>query len=85
MAQVWAHISIVPLYIQVTCFNSISNFKKSGKYIQFGLKTGNHKLPNVPMDKVFAIELELIGSHGIQSHNYPEMLELINIFFMKNS
>ena len=30
------------------------------------------------MEKVIARELEIIGSHGMQAHRYPEMLELIN-------
>jgi alcohol dehydrogenase len=41
--------------------------------------TGNHQHPNVPMDKVLANELEILGSHGMQAHRYPEMLEMIRI------
>ena len=29
------------------------------------------------MDKVIAGELEIIGSHGMQAHAYPEMLSMI--------
>ena len=31
----------------------------------------------VPMDRVVALELELLGSHGMAAHAYPEMLGLI--------
>ena len=31
----------------------------------------------VPMDQVVALELELLGSHGMPAHAYPEMLGLI--------
>ena len=31
----------------------------------------------VPMDKVLANELEIIGSHGMQAHRYPEMMNMI--------
>ena len=72
-----AHVSIDALGSQVTCFNSIANLRKRGKHIQVGLMTGNHKHPNVPMDKVLANELEILGSHGMQAHRYPEMLEMI--------
>jgi alcohol dehydrogenase len=72
-----AHVSIDALGSQVTCFNSIANLRKRGKHIQVGLMTGNHQHPNVPMDKVLANELEILGSHGMQAHRYPEMLEMI--------
>ena len=36
-----------------------------------------HALAAVPMDLVIANELELVGSHGMAAHEYPEMLEAI--------
>jgi alcohol dehydrogenase len=29
------------------------------------------------MDRILADELEIIGSHGMQAHKYPEMLKMI--------
>lgn len=29
------------------------------------------------MDRVVALELELLGSHGMAAHAYPRMLELV--------
>jgi alcohol dehydrogenase len=29
------------------------------------------------MDQVIGKELEIVGSHGMQAHRYPEMLDLI--------
>ncbi len=72
-----AHISVDALGSQVTCFNSIANLRKRGKHIQVGLMTGDHQHPKVPMDKVMANELEIIGSHGMQAFKYTEMLEMI--------
>lgn len=72
-----AHVSIDALGSQTTCFNSVANLRKRGKHIQVGLMTGDHKHPKVPMDKVLADELEIIGSHGMQAFKYPEMLEMI--------
>lgn len=72
-----AHVSLDALGSQTTCFNSISNLRKRGKHIQIGLMTGDHQHPKVPMDKVLANELEIIGSHGMQAYKYPEMLEMI--------
>jgi len=72
-----AHLSIDALGSQETCFNSVSCLRKRGKHIQVGLMTGNHKHPVVPMDKVVAHELEILGSHGMQSFRYAEMFEMI--------
>jgi len=72
-----AHVSMDALGSQITCFNSISNLRKRGKHIQVGLMTGDHQHPKVPMDKVLANELEIIGSHGMQAFKYTEMLEMI--------
>jgi alcohol dehydrogenase len=62
---------------EITCLNSIASLKKRGKHIQVGLMTGNHKHPKIPMDRILADELEIIGSHGMQAHKYPEMLKMI--------
>ena len=72
-----AHVSLDALGSQETCFNSISGLRKRGKHIQVGLMTEGHKHPIVPMDRVLADELEIIGSHGMQAHKYPEMMQMI--------
>lgn len=70
-------ISLDALGSEITCLNSINSLRKRGKHIQVGLMTGNHKHPKIPMDIVIANELEILGSHGMQAHKYPQMLELI--------
>lgn len=72
-----AHVSIDALGSAVTCFNSVANLRKRGKHIQVGLMTGDHKHPAVPMDKVVAHELEILGSHGIQAFRYGDLLAMI--------
>ncbi len=71
------HVSIDALGSKITCFNSISNLRKRGKHIQVGLLAGKQANPQIPMEKVIAGELEIIGSHGMQAHAYPEMLQMI--------
>jgi len=71
------HASVDALGSAITCYNSVANLRKRGKHIQVGLMTGNHRNSKVPMDKVLANELEIIGSHGMQAYRYPEMLEMI--------
>jgi len=78
ITQGGAHVSIDALGSAETCFNSISGLRKRGKHIQVGLMTDDHKHPNVPMDRVLANELEIIGSHGMQAYKYPEMLKMIS-------
>jgi alcohol dehydrogenase len=72
-----AHVSVDALGSSVTCFNSIANLRKRGKHIQVGLMLADHRDPAVPMDKIIANELEILGSHGMQAHKYPELLSMI--------
>lgn len=72
-----AHVSMDALGSQDTCFNSIASLRKRGKHIQVGLMTDDHRHPKIPMDKVIADELEILGSHGMQAFRYHEMLEMI--------
>jgi len=72
-----AHISMDALGNPLTCANSIRSLKKRGKHIQVGLLVADQSTPKLPMDIVVANELEIIGSHGIQAHRYPEMLDMI--------
>ena len=39
--------------------------------------TGQHQHPNIPMDRVLADELEIVGSHGMQAYRYAEMMAMI--------
>ncbi|MGF1559781.1 MAG: zinc-dependent alcohol dehydrogenase family protein [Flavobacteriaceae bacterium] len=77
LTQGGAHVSLDALGSSETCFNSIANLRKRGKHVQVGLMTGQHRNPKIPMGKVIANELEILGSHGMQAHKYPEMLMLI--------
>ena len=72
-----ADISIDALGNPQTCFNSIACLAKRGKHIQVGLLLADQSRPALPMDQVLAKELEIIGSHGMQAHRYPAMLEMI--------
>jgi len=72
-----AHVSVDALGSPATCFNSIANLRKRGRHIQVGLMMADHRHARVPMDQVIANELEILGSHGMQAHKYPEMLAMI--------
>ena len=72
-----ADVSIDALGSVQTCFNSVACLGKRGKHIQVGLMTATESRPALPMDQVLSKELEIIGSHGMQAHRYPAMLEMI--------
>jgi alcohol dehydrogenase len=71
------HVSLDALGSPETCFNSIANLRKRGKHIQVGLLLADQRHPALPMDKVIAYELEIVGSHGMQAYRYGAMLEMI--------
>ncbi|MTB50201.1 zinc-dependent alcohol dehydrogenase family protein [Lewinella sp. W8] len=71
------HVSMDALGSQTTCFNSIANLRKRGKHLQVGLMTGDHQHPTIPMDRVLAHELEILGCHGMQAFRYADMLNMI--------
>lgn len=78
-----AHVSLDALGNPVTCFNSIANLRKRGKHIQVGLMLGGQNHPQIPMDRVIANELEILGSHGIQAYRYPALLGMIEAGILK--
>ena len=73
-----AHISIDALGSPEVCSNSIAALRKRGKHIQVGIMEAGHHQTPVPINKIMGRELEIIGSHGMQAHRYPEMLALIS-------
>lgn len=77
ITQGGVHASIDALGSPTTCFNSIANLRKRGRHVQVGLMQTDQNHPAIPMDKVVAHELEIVGSHGIQTHAYPAVLEMI--------
>ncbi|MFC3050586.1 zinc-dependent alcohol dehydrogenase family protein [Kordiimonas pumila] len=72
-----AHLSLDALGHPATCFNSISNLRKRGRHVQVGLMIGDHATPQIPMDKVVAHELEILGSHGMQAYRYDALMDML--------
>lgn len=72
-----AHVSLDALGHPTTCINSIKSLKKLGKHVQVGLLLADQATPPIPMDRVIANELEIIGSHGMQAFRYDAMLSMI--------
>ena len=72
-----AHVSLDALGHPVTCVNSVLSLRRRGKHVQVGLMLADQATPPVPMDRVIAHELELLGSHGMQAHRYGAMLDMV--------
>jgi alcohol dehydrogenase len=69
-----AHLSIDALGSTATALASIEGLRKRGRHVQVGLMVGSDARPPVPMDRVIARELEILGSHGMAAHDYAAML-----------
>jgi alcohol dehydrogenase len=70
-----AHVSLDALGSAVTCAASVTGLRARGRHIQVGLLPAGGV--GVPMDRVLALELELLGSHGMAAHAYPEMMRQV--------
>lgn len=72
-----AHLSLDALGSPVTCAASVNGLRRRGRHIQVGLLPSETGTTPVPMARAIALELELLGSHGMAAHAYPGMLELV--------
>lgn len=72
-----AHLSLDALGAPVTCANSVRSLRPRGRHVQVGLLPPEQGRAEVPMDRVIALELQVLGSHGMAAHAYPELLGLI--------
>jgi len=72
-----AHLSIDALGSGETCRNSVLCLRKRGRHVQVGLMVADYQEAPIPMSRVIANELEILGSHGMQAHAYGPMMEMI--------
>ncbi|WP_214103930.1 zinc-dependent alcohol dehydrogenase family protein [Acrocarpospora catenulata] len=69
-----AHVAMDALGSAATAAASIESLRRRGRHVQIGLLPGGTTLP---MGRVIAYELDLLGSHGMAAHAYPPMLDLV--------
>ncbi len=72
-----AHLSLDALGSPATCVDSVLSLRPRGRHVQVGLLPPAQGRPLVPMERVVALELELLGSHGMAAHAYPALLALV--------
>jgi alcohol dehydrogenase len=72
-----AGLSLDALGSHATAASSVKSLARRGRHVQVGLLPPELGHPPMPMARVVAFELELLGSHGMAAHAYPEMLALV--------
>jgi alcohol dehydrogenase len=72
-----AHLSLDALGSPATCAASVNGLRRRGRHVQVGLLPSPDGTTPVPMARAVALELELLGSHGMAAHTYPPLLELV--------
>jgi alcohol dehydrogenase len=72
-----AHVSVDALGHPATAFASVEGLRRRGRHVQVGLLLADQRHPPMPMDRVVARELVILGSHGVAAHTYPAMLRMV--------
>jgi alcohol dehydrogenase len=72
-----AHVAVDALGSQQTASASVLSLARRGRHLQLGLLLNATGLTDMPMARVIAWELDLLGSHGMAARDYPEMLALV--------
>ncbi|MEU1919500.1 zinc-dependent alcohol dehydrogenase family protein [Streptomyces albogriseolus] len=72
-----AHLSLDALGAPLTCAASVNGLRRRGRHVQVGLLPSETGATPVPMARAVALELEILGSHGMAAHAYPPMLDLV--------
>ncbi|WP_190013575.1 zinc-dependent alcohol dehydrogenase family protein [Streptomyces lucensis] len=72
-----AHLSLDALGSPATCAASVDGLRRRGRHVQAGLLPSPDGTTPVPLARAIALELELLGSHGMAAHTYPAMLRMV--------
>jgi len=72
-----AHVGLDAIGSPLVAAASVRSLRRRGRHVQVGLLLGEDAATALPMDRVVAHELEVIGSHGMAAVDYPAMLDLV--------
>jgi len=72
-----ADVAVDALGSETTAGASVLSLARRGRHLQLGLLLTPNGLTPMPMARVIAWELDLLGSHGMAARDYPEMLALV--------
>ncbi|MBT2501190.1 alcohol dehydrogenase catalytic domain-containing protein [Curtobacterium sp. ISL-83] len=70
-----AHLSVDAYGSRATSVAAVATLRPRGRHVQVGLLLDDEATPAIPMGRVIAEELELLGSHGMAVGEYAAMLE----------
>lgn len=70
-----AHVSVDAVGAEEVIGTAVRSLRRRGRHVQIGLLAGPP--PALPMDRVLAWELDVLGSHGMAATDYPELLDLV--------
>ena len=72
-----AHVAMDAFGSAETCADAVRSLRRRGRQVQVGLLPAATGHPVVPMERVIAYELDLLGSHGMASTDYAQLLDLV--------
>ncbi|SDR65240.1 alcohol dehydrogenase catalytic domain-containing protein [Agrococcus carbonis] len=72
-----SHVSVDAVGSEQTASDAVLSLRRRGRHVQVGLVPPVDGHPRVPLDRVIAWELDVLGSHGMAARDYPGMLALI--------
>ncbi len=72
-----SHVALDAVGSETTAATALLGLRRRGRHVQVGLLPPVDGHPRLPMDRVIAWELDVLGSHGMPAADYPGMLALI--------
>ncbi|ULP34636.1 alcohol dehydrogenase catalytic domain-containing protein [Mycolicibacterium rufum] len=72
-----SHVAVDAVGHESACACAILSLRRRGRHVQVGLLPPVHGHPRLPMDRVIAWEIDVLGSHGMAAADYPPMLAMI--------
>ncbi|HYN28925.1 MAG TPA: alcohol dehydrogenase catalytic domain-containing protein [Dermatophilaceae bacterium] len=72
-----SHVAVDAVGSARTCADAILSLRRQGRHVQIGLLPPVDGDPPVPMARVIAWELDVLGTHGMAAVDYPAMMALV--------
>ncbi len=73
-----SHVAVDAVGSEQTCADAVLSLRRRGRHVQVGLLPPVDGHPRVPMARVIAWELDLLGSHGMAARDYPALMRLVD-------
>src|SRR3954469_12013888 len=72
-----AHVALDALGSAQTCVASIRSLRRQGRHVQVGLLLADDRKVALPMARILAYELEVLGVHGMAVRHYDALLRAV--------